>query len=132
MTSLVSQVYAYFYGWDGIKHSIKMFETSNRLIKDFYYKGIDAILNPSTVKQLFQYNRQAFNKLVVNGIMFEYQYITYTLTVEKKRYMIKAYNPKTGLTHRISLTQTGIKQFSKNGGHNDITDMMDGLIKVIN
>ena len=140
MYSLISQVYAHFYGWNGDKHSqfgIVDFQTSNRLIKAWAMMMKDSPLNPSTVKQLYQYNRQAFNRIMKAGskLQFVYQYITYTMSLEKGRYSIEVYNPKAktlaGMNFKLTLTHTAIKRYSKDGGHNDVTDVLNGLIEVI-
>lgn len=135
MFTLISQVYHAFHNWDGVKHSIKMFETSNRLIKAFVFQGIDSVLNPSTIKQLYQYNRKAFDRMLESGFGFEYQGIDYTLTRKGANLFLAYVNPKPNAKNPnggFTLTPTGVKAYKRiDNALNDVVDVANGLIDTL-
>lgn len=135
MNAYISQVIHAFNGWDGIKHSIKMYETSNRLIQAYVFEDEDNRLNPSTIKQLYQYNRMEYLAMLAQGYAFTYQGIEYNLTL-KSGYLFLAYtNPKTNAKNRngaFTLTETGIRGYGrKEDALKDVIDVANGLMAVI-
>lgn len=131
MYNLISQVAYAFKGWDGVKHSIKMYETSNRLLNAFVVKGVDSMLNPSTIKQLAHYNPTAYRTMLAQGFGFLYQGITYTLTVKSGNLFIEYHNPK-GVDGALTLTETGIKGYKRKAhALNDVADVCQGLLDTI-
>lgn len=131
MFEKISDVAYAFKGWDGVKHSIKMYETSNRLLKAWVYQGTDAMLNPSTIKQLYQYHNATYKMMLDDGFTFLYQGITYNLTSRWGNLFIEYHNPK-GVDGSLTLTETGIKGYKRKAhALNDVADVCQGLLDTL-
>lgn len=130
MLMLASQLFLLLGGWNGFSNSF--YKTSNRLLQDLTTLGVDDYLNPSSVKQLYKYNRQAFEASVKGeGIFFTYQTHVFTLKKIKGRYSVAFFNLDTEVEDVLNLSQTAIKRYTNEGGHRDVSDVMNGLLKVL-
>ena len=118
--------------WDGKQKSY--IKSSNKLIKALYEDGTDALLNSVVVKLVFQYDRQQFNKALIEGIEFNYQNHTILLIQVKNRIQCTLIfnSPNNGLS-----TVVFIEYLSKNliknlryemKVNNDISDILNGLL----
>lgn len=130
VSSLISG--SWLNGWDGKQKSY--IKSSNKLIKALYEEGIDSLLNSVVVKLVFQYDRQRFNKALVEGIEFNYQNHTILLIQVKNRIQVTLVfnSPNNGLS-----TVVFIEYLSKNliknlryemKVNNDISDILNGLL----
>lgn len=116
-------------GWNG-KQS-RFFLTSNRLIQAYRLTGVDSALNSVSVKQLFQYDYEAFVKALDLGIQFLYQGRTYQIVKVKGFTILSVFN-KDGEQDFPSrrLSKATVKALNNEYGLNkDIVDVLNGLIK---
>lgn len=127
MLYLASQLYPLL-KWDGYPNAL--YKTSNVVLQALGM-GHDGFLNAVCVKQLYKYNRTAFDTAVKSGIFFEYQTHVFTLSKAGRYYSVWSFNLDTQETRSHVLSYTTLKSLTAHGAHRDITDVLNGLLKVL-
>lgn len=135
MLSLLSQAVkhsSFLQEWNGECFSnvngVKVL-TSNRLLKAFQNKGIDAMLNTPTLKQLLSYDIQGFNSVMNAGYQFLYQNKVYQLETIKNVNYLTIWFKGSQYLPQVRLSQNLVNRLTKSHElNNDIVDVLNHLI----